>query len=315
MKKTITALAVATVLAGCDGNPFEDTTGATDPTDPPAASDGGTAIIGDLTTPPGTVDPTTAGAISRSEETGSASDITYDAATDTLNINNLPFDGDGTYDRDDQVGTLNGYAVYENNNPTERRAYKTIFGSTSETRFAIVRTGSYVGFGFGGFVYQRAAGVTLPTSGQATFTGGYSGLRVFEGRGGLEYTTADIVMEVDFEDFDATDAVEGRLTNRQVYNPDGSFVQSLPVLTLATGSISDAGEIAGTAASEVIDASGDPVPFEAGNYYAILSGDPADEIVGVIVVTGTDDDVTGGFLAGGEGITVQETGGFIVTSP
>jgi hypothetical protein len=318
MKYPIAALAVVTALAGCDGNPFvtEDdsaTDTATDTTtDTTTTTDGGTAIVGDITLPPGTVDPTAAGAIFRSEETGTANNITYDAATDTISINNLPFDGDGTYDRDNEVGTLNGFSVYENNNTTERRAYKTLYGvsASGETRFAITRTGDYRGYGFGGFVYQRDVDVALPTTGSATFTGDYAGLRVFDGTGGIQYTTADAIMEVDFEDFDANDAVEGTLINRQVYETDGSFVGTLPVLIFATGSISDAGEIAGTATSEIFDiANGEFVPFETGNYYAILSGDPADEIVGIIVVEGEDPN------DGLDDVTIQETGGFILTTP
>ena len=318
MRRYIYVLAAASLVAGCDGNPFitaEDTDTTPDTTTPDTTTpetDGGTPIVGDVTMPPGTVDATSSGSLFRSESTGSANNVTYDAATDTLSINNLPFDGDGTYDRDNEIGTLNGYAVYENNNATERRAYKTIYGvsASGETRFALVRTGDYIGYGFGGFVYQRDTNVTLPTTGQATYTGGYAGLRIFDGVGGIQYTTADATLEVDFEDFDASDAVEGQLTNRQIFQTDGTFVGTLPTLIFATGSISDAGEIAGTAGSTIIDvASGDPVDFETGNYYAVLSGDPADEIVGVIVIEGDNPNDTL------DSIPIQETGGFILTSP
>lgn len=315
MRKSMTALAAFFVFTACDGNPFagDETTPEEEDTTVVEPTDGGTAIIGDVTMPPGTVDPTSGGGVFRSEGgTSTANTVSYDAASDTININNLPFDGDGTYDRDNQVGTLNSYAVYENNNPTERRAYKTIFGvsGSGETRFAIVRTGDYIGYGFGGFVYQRDVGVTLPTTGQATFTGAYSGIRIYDGVGGIQYTTADALMEVDFEDFDATDAVEGRLTNRNVFETDGSFSGTLPVLVFFTGSISDAGEIAGNANSRIVDtASGELVDFETGNYYAVLSGDPADEIVGIVVVAGDNpNDAL-------DGIPIQETGGFILTSP
>ena len=42
--------------------------------------------------------------------------------------------------------------------------------------------------------------------------------------------------------------------------------------------------------------------FENGKYYAILSGDAAEELVGIYVVTSTP----------AENVTARETGGFIV---
>lgn len=244
--------------------------------------------------------------IERYEEDGQASDITYDPDTDTFSVDNLAFDGAGTYDRDDIVPTLNGFRVYENNNLTERRAYKALYleSDSGLSRVAIVRTGSYRGFGFGGFVYSRNGTVTLPTTGQATYTGEYAGMRVFDGISGLEYTTADAELIVDFEDFNSTRAVEGTLTNRIVRDTDGSFVEALPTLIFATGAITDAGEIEGQASSTRFDPDrGEFVNFESGNYYAVVGGDNAEEIVGVVVVTATDPDNIS--------VTIQETGGFI----
>jgi len=244
--------------------------------------------------------------IERYEEAGQASDITYDAINDKFYVDNLAFDGTGEYDRDDVVATLNGFRVYENNNVTERREYKALYleSPSGLSRVAIVRTGSYQGYGFGGFVYSREGGVTLPTSGQATFAGDYAGMRVYNGQGGLEYTTADADLIVDFDDFNSTRAVEGTLTNRQVFDTDGNPIDTLPTLVLATGSITDAGEIQGTASSERFDAgAGEFVDFESGDYYAVIGGANADEIVGVIVVEAVDPD--------NAAISIQETGGFI----
>ena len=310
MYKPLAALAAALAVGACEGNPFAPADGG--PTTAPT-------VVGGVTLPTSETAPSASSPISRTETDGQAKDITYNASTDKITIDNLPFDGTGVFDRDDVLPTLvagpNGFQIYENNNPDPRRAYKTIYGqSTSgETSVAVVRTGDYQGYGFGGFVYARNGGVTLPTTGQAIYTGNYAGLRVFDGASGLEYTTADARIEVDFEDFNATDAVEGTLTNRQYFDQAGTLLGTLPTLVLRTGSISDAGEIGGTAQSQVV-VSGVPETFESGQYYAVLSGDPADEMVGIIVVTGQDPR-TGSPLSGGEGVTVQETGGFIVTSP
>lgn len=303
-------MAAVFVFTACDGNPFLTTTTTTTTTTNPTT-------IGTVTLPTGTTNPTASSSITRTETTGEAESVTYSAATDTIMIDNLPFDGTGLFDRDNVLPTLvagpNGFQVYENNNGAPRRAYKTILGQSAsgETSVAVVRTGDYQGFGFGGFAYARNGGVTLPTTGQATYTGNYAGLRVFDGSGGLQYTTANATIEVDFEDFNATDAVEGALTSRQYFDQAGNLLGSLPTLILATGSISAAGEIGGTAGSQVVSG-GALQPFETGEYYAVLSGNPANEMVGIIVVTGDDpNDV----LDGGPNTTVQETGGFIVTSP
>ena len=104
----------------------------------------------------------------------------------------------------------------------------------------------------------------------------------------------------------------------QAFFPDGSPVPSVEGNNLATGNLvlpdinfaigpgvlTEAGEIAGDLASRGIDETGQPVDYESGKYYAIMAGDQASEIVGVVVVTSEDPRF--------EGVTAQETGGFIV---
>ena len=72
--------------------------------------------------------------------------------------------------------------------------------------FAIVRTGGYAEYGFGGFIYERNGGVTLPIARQAYFEGEYAGVRIYQNRIGLELTTGDIAVDIDFSDFNANDA-------------------------------------------------------------------------------------------------------------
>ena len=218
-------------------------------------------------------------------------------------MDGLPFDGNGAYARDEIIGTLNGFAVYDSGD-TERN-YRALYGvsDSGSVRAAIVKSGAYVDFGFGGFVYQRAGGVTLPVTGEASYSGDYAGMRVFETRGGLEFTRADAFLVIDFEDFNETRAVEGFLDDRTIIDPaTGDGIGVLPALVFKTGSVSDAGETAGEAVSQQADDAGNLSQFESGNYYAILSGDGAQEIVGVVVVTGAED-------GGGN---FEETGAFIL---
>jgi len=314
MRKSMTALAAVFVFTACDGDPFATTTTTTTTTPT-------TTTVGGITLPAGTGTtgtPDSGSAITRYKTDGQTQDIRFDATTDTIQIDNLPFDGSGLFERDNVLPTLiagpGGFQVYENNNTTERRAYKALRATSAsgDTDVTVVAGGDYLGFGFGGFVYNRNGSVTLPTTGQATYRGNYAGMRTFNGSGGLQYTTANMTVEVDFEDFNATDAVEGGLSNRQFFDEAGNLLGTLPTLILATGGVNAAGEIGGTVGSLVAVPGSGFQTFETGEYYAVLSGSGANEMVGVIFLTGSDpNDV----LDGGLNVTVQETGGFVLTTP
>jgi hypothetical protein len=324
---SLAALSLATILAACSGNPL-----VSDSTD--------TIIDRDL--PPGTTTPSASIAILRSEPTiggeigdGFARDISYDSGSDTFSVDNLGFDGDNSYTPGVAVGSLGPYAVYEGPEtfpdsvtgvPIGQFIHRAIYavGPGGRTEFAIVRTGSYVDYGFGGFVYQRNDGVTLPTTGQAGYTGEYASLRDFKGRGGLEYGTGQMEMAIDFEDFNDGNAVQGYVYNRAIFDIDGNDITAdilasmekdgdiptvLPVITFTVGpGVIDAnGEIIGKVTSNIERTDSSLDAFESGSYYAIVSGANADQVVGVIVTTASD----GRF----DGVTVRETGGFILTRP
>jgi len=135
-----------------------------------------------------------------------------------------------------------------------------------------------------------------------------------------------VQIAIDFDDFNPTtggrgDAVSGSLTNRTIYDTNGTDItndvinrintdnnltlSSIPVATfnVGPGNLDDNGEIIGTLTSRYTDANGESQVYESGNYYAIVSGDNAEEIVGVVVLENTIDPVAS---------TVRETGGFIV---
>lgn len=243
----------------------------------------------------------------------------------------LAFDGDNTYARDDVVGSLGPYAVYEadetvtdsfDGDVVGQFNYKALYGvskNQGNTEFAIVRTGSYSDYGFGGFIYQRNVGVALPTSGQATYSGDYAALRDFDGAGGLQYATGDMSIAIDFDDFNSGDAVRGSVSNRRIYDTagndvtndvldtinaaNGASLTAIPSLLFAVGpgTLDDNGEMQGSIVSTFVADDGSTVDFEDGNFYAMMAGDDAEEIVGIVVVEGSLDDVT-----------ARETGGFIV---
>lgn len=336
------------LVAACDGNPFVEST------DNGGGSGGGTGggtgggddtgggIDSDRVLPPGTASPSPATNIFRREArntdngNGFAEGIRYNAADDTFFVDGLAFDGANTYQRGTPVGQLGPFAVYEadaiynddrTGAPINQFGHRAVYGvSTSgNTEFALVRTGAYTGYGFGGFVYQRTGSVTLPTSGQATFSGDYAGLRDFSNAGGLEYTRGAMTVDIDFNDFNDGYAVKGRVENRSIFDLNGNDITAtvlaalsdktdrqqtqLPTLLFRVGpGVLDLnGEILGTLDSTVVDGSGRATRFEDGNYYAVISGDQANEMVGVIVVTSADPRI--------DGVTARETGGFILYRP
>ena len=327
---------------GADGSGTDGTGGET--------GDADGAGTGDIDTgsglPPGTSEPTSNGDIARFEarnDTGGGlvSSVAYNADNDTITVDNLAFDGANVYSRDSQVASLGGYAIYEADEVTfdtltgepiqQVRNYRTIFGvsdNTTEdgdprTSFALVRSGGFAGYGFGGFVYERNGGVTIPVRGQAGFSGRYAGVRLFSNRGGLEYTRGDVALAIDFRDFNANDGVIGRITNREAFDATGAEIRTdgagalqLPTLGLilveGEPTLTPNGEMSGTLVSSFVDEEGVVQNYENGEFYGILSGDATDindggEIVGVFVIE--SEDTRPEF----EGTSVQETGGFILT--
>jgi len=345
-----TAVFACLVLAACDGNPLSSTGGH---------NTGGGSTGGDNTsvsTLPGSGSGATGG-VTRHEDknlgpkvggaaltvvgNGFAKDYSYDDKNDTFTVDNLAFDGGNTYSRSTTVPTLGPAAVYEaaptyqddqTGEQIDQFSYRALYGTstTGRTHFAIVRTGAYVPFGFGGFIYSRKGGVVLPTTGQAQYTGAYSGLRDYNGAGGMDLTTGDMQMAIDFNDFNPAESgtgngagIQGFVTNRRVFDLDGNDITGtilaginadknpdvdltqLPTLVFMVGPgvLDNNGEAEGELNS-TIDSNGKAVEFEAGKYYAVLSGGNADEVAGVIVVT-----------SDANGITVRETGGFILYRP
>ena len=175
MKPTLLALLL---LTACDGNPF-----VTDPEDPDGGGTSDFPLTGTTTNP-------RAGASierveNRDEVTGNgyATDISYDAESDSFLVDNLAFDGENVYIRDvgfnaspaDAPGTLpdTGVNIFrgeqvvvdDDGENVFQFSYRALYGTSTsgQTEFAIVRTGSYVEYGFGGFVYKRNGSVTLPS--------------------------------------------------------------------------------------------------------------------------------------------------------
>ncbi len=342
------------LLAACSGNSLlgEDTVTGGGGTDSGGVDGGG--IDSTRALPPGTKEPSQNNSIKRFEPKGSdtangdsgngyVTDVRYNSANDTFQVDNLAFDGDNTYARGNLVSQLSGYAVYEGKptvpsgftgTPTKinQLQHRALYGvsKNGNVEFAIVRTGAYVDYGFGGFIYQRNGSVKLPKQGegldenrgQATYSGKYASIRDFKSRGGLEYGTGRMTMDIDFDDFNDGNAVQGSVTNRRVFALNGDDITSevatayrdnkgalqrkIPDILFVVGpNVMDSnGEIVGKVTSPYATAGGKIEDGGSGQYYAIVSGDKADQVVGVMVVEGDDPRI--------DGVGVRETGGFIL---
>ena len=350
MKTHLLSLALIASLAACGGgNPFDEV--ETDTTDTTGGETDGNGITTDGI-PPGTESPTQSSTIFRSEEqdsddsssnfgNGFAKGISYNSTDDTFTVDNLAFDGDSPYTRGTLVSSLNNGAfnVYEgedsatdpiNNGAISQFNYRAIYGQSRNrvtvdgvdiptTQFAIVRTGSYIPYGFGGFIYQRDTSVSLPQSLQASFTGTSAGIRDFNGAGGLQYTTADVRVVIDSDDFDEGAGVRGEIFNRRVLDLAGNDVttqvagdisdglSTIPVarFSVGPGVLFESGDLIGEITSQFTNEDGETASYETGNYYAVVSGDDPDEIVGIFVLENSSEELQGAS-------TTRETSGFIV---
>lgn len=357
-----TAVFACLVLAACDGNPFV----APDPGTTPGSNQSVSTLPGTTApTTNGSItrieehgkgpnsasngDGTASGEGSAPDVLGNGfafrdGKINYNPANDTFAVDNLAFDGGNVYNRSTAFKTsengpdigaarfYEGPATVRDNDTgalIDQFSYRALYGASTSgrTQFAIVRTGAYIPYGFGGFIFSRKGGVGFPDlepgSNQAKYTGAYSGLRDFDGQEpyGLQVTSGTMQMAIDFNDFNPNESglnlasgVTGAIYDRKIFDLDGNDITAsvlaeinadkgtamtaLPQLNLFTGpGFMDAnGETEG-----YIDNFVDGKEFEAGKYYAVLSGDKADEVVGIIVINsdiGT--------------YTARETGGFIL---
>ena len=341
MKPMLHLICAAALLSACGGNPFL-VDGTTDTPD-------GTTGTGNTANSP----------IVRAETkgTGTGPDAGNGYATgielvdpdpltegdETFVVDGLAFDGENVFQRGTALATLGDapvpFQVYEGaesvtddvGNEIDQFVYRAVYGvsATGKTNFAIVRTGSFVNYGFGGFVYQRNGAVTLPTTGQAGYNGHYAGLRDFNNATGLEYVSGTMSMAVDFRDFNDGAGIQGMVQNRAIYDIDGADITgevidalnsklettdtpltSLPVLffSVGPGVLKPSGEVDGSVSSGYVQG-GTLQEFEAGKFYALMAdteGGNANEVVGIIRVEAPDPRSSNG------GVTVRETGGFIL---
>ena len=270
-------LAIA-LLSACGGNPF------------PAPGTGtGTGGTGGGGTPGGG---TGEGEGVKAISGGEADGVTFDAATDTLTINNLPFDGQ-TY-TNTGLAMLPGFGIYETL-PVGTAGSRKFFALYRESPSAqlqvmAVATGDFVEVGQGGFEVRRTAGtVNLPATGEALYTGPYGGIRIINPSGGgqsdVQFTSGTAELAVDFGDFDVVGAVEGAVRSRRYFDVNGNLLGTLPTIILGISTMTPDGLFNGGPAETFgLDDQGVIETIDSGTYQGLFAN--ADEIGGVIIIDG-----------------------------
>lgn len=336
MQRTLPLFVLLALLAACgDGQPlFADSDGDGIPDDQddtpngdpvpepqPADPDGDSAV--ELAVLPGTTEPEASEAIARREApsasgAGIIGDVRYDATNDTFFVDNLAFDGDNVYARAeiDPLGPSGAgspdYVVYEGDQVAydtdgqviDQLEFRAIYAQSPNTvtvdgedvpltSLAIVRDAEE-DYAFGGFIFQRNSGLEMPTAGQGRYTGDYAGMRVPSdpAAGPLQYTRGDVDLAIDFRDFNASNGVSLTIDNRRAYDLNGNSLDiTLPDIETGVrdGVMSGAGEI-------VMDVTYEDDVVKAGTFYAIVAGEDASEVVGVIALDGPEGQETGGFI-------------------
>ncbi|SHI04820.1 hypothetical protein [Marivita hallyeonensis] len=359
-------------VAACDSGggdvlnpPVEEDPDTDTPTDGETDPDA-TPIDSDRELPPGTAEPTPDSSIVRTEERtddggGFAENVRYlnDQGQDQFVVDNLAFDGDNVYERGTAVSQLAGFGVYEGaestvdpdtGNVLGTFQYRAVYGRsrTGQTEFAIVRTGSYIDYGFGGFVYQRNSTdfngdpvrLVLPEDGDAQYVGEYAGIRIFDGQSGLEYVSGEAELFLDFKDFNnGQRGVALFVRDRRLFDVNGNDITNDYLAAIGADNGGASGDGAPSRNLIILtDDAGNPVLPNLASIVSPTNADTNGEITGDIaerarfddgsivttaegtyfgIVSGTDASEIVGVLVieGGDprnDSTVQESGGFII---
>ncbi|WP_444454654.1 hypothetical protein ACTTAI_04720 [Rhodobacter capsulatus] len=226
-----------------------------------------------------------------------ANSFTYDAEKDEIHVNNLPFDLDGTYAKIDGL-TIGGQQVYKNVKGARNYYALYVQGANTETAASVVATDDYINYGPSGTMFRGTGKVDLPTDAEATYSGSYQGIRIYEAGGQHGFSTGDIEMVVDFEDMDDVGAISTTISNRVAYDENGVAIGNLPGL-VTTDTHHENGIIQETAIQEGY---GSSATGATGTLSGIFSNG-GDQIAGVLVLEGKD---------ALSSANVRETGAFVI---
>ncbi|MEN8919030.1 MAG: hypothetical protein ABF254_10605 [Octadecabacter sp.] len=290
MIRSLTALAVFAVLAGCDGeNPFmpdvvvDPITGAAETLEP---GDPNVSVNNRFAYDTG--QNLTLNAVSY-DDNGTPGNTSDDA----LVINNLPFDGpDGRYLEAEVLA--NGATVYASQQTQTTGTTQTyaVFIRADNVDVTSAGSGQWNGFGYSGANINRDSFALPGGIGEYIYTGNYAATRTFSDRGGIEIISGQLNLRLDELDFDNDGtfegALDGNITNRQREGAAGALgLGGLPPIVLAVTRYNpDTGVWEGGTASTYLD-NGDI--RASGTHDGLLAGPNGDEVGGYSIITGAAD--------------------------
>ena len=266
-------------MAACDGtNPFMTATAPDGSTEPLEPGDPNTTVSSKFLWDP-----------ARSLTMNS---VVYDEATDTLTINNLPFDGpDGKYDH--VADAPDGTPIYASRQTSTTGLLKhyALFLRSDYIEATAAGSGDWGDYGNAGANVNRSS-FSLPSSGEYVYVGDYAGLRTFDEKGGIELVTGDMELILDILDFDPLNGIQGdiigTITNRTRVNVDGTDDRDLPDVYLKEVSFdSSTGVFEGGAVESYRPDNGDP--WSTGTYDGMLAGPDAAEVGAYLIMEGLAD--------------------------
>lgn len=289
MRRAILSASMVALLAACDGNPLDPIGGGSAPFLP---GDGGADnTAGDTCSDTNVIC------------AGEANRFVYNPGADEIEINNLPFDLDGVYERAPAYD-IPGYLGYTNQAggvPGGAELYIALYREGTHTEAGLVATDGYANFGFGAVV-MRSDEASFPSQGEAIYQGPYAGIRVSDLDGPpLTRVTGTARLRVDFEDFDFTGAIDGSIFGRVAVDAGNA---ALPPIGIATTGF-DGIQIETTEAAEIV---GPTESGAAGTFSGIFGGNMGpgldSEIAGIIILEGPN------FL--NDDYRVLERGAFVI---
>jgi len=245
-----------------------------------------------------------------------ANSFVYDDVTDTIVINNLPFDNvdedGGEYAIRAGVTLPDGNVVYESpSGPGFFDYFAVLVDSPSGLVLAgAVATGNFAGFGYGGaFARRTSSGLAPEQPASYVYTGDYAGIRITDEGGGnddVQLVSGDLSLEVDLQDLDAGGSATGFITGRSVVDVDGNALGTLSSLILNVATVDDTNNDMSDGTATIFDSTG--AEAQGGTWYGMFAGPAGEEVVGYVIVEGNaaDNDL----IIGDTGVAVRETGVF-----
>ncbi|MBI1416399.1 MAG: hypothetical protein GC146_04175 [Limimaricola sp.] len=250
-----------------------------------------------------------------------ANQFTYNSNTNTLVINNLPFDGVSSQGGAYQESAIlpNGAQIFANSpNAAEDQYLAVIYRSPNGTNSLVgaVGTSAYFGYGYGG-AYAGRTSSSLPASRTAAYQykGAYAGVVVNRqdttgASNGVYATDGLATINVDLQDIDTGGSIKGNVTGRHIYDENGTLLGNLSPIVLNETTIDTTTNRTGDATATTYNL--DTTAAQSGSWEGSFTGPNGQEIVGFLVVEGATPTADSTYDAV-HAVKGREVGAFIAT--